>query len=187
MGDNAAVVDDVNGTVRELDIPFTGEPSGGGLFVLQNEESQNAYVLLIGYTPSLDAEARHECVALFTVRKVVQGVFGYPNEEAYWHDPRGEIATRVVEIVGSKWADEIDSYNERTYGTALPWPQTRHFFLGSKDASVQFLASDIAIDLFSEQPMSSAFQQAKQVALKRLDTPDLRHPPPKRRMYAAEA
>jgi hypothetical protein len=86
-------------------MPLTVIP-GGGLFVLQNEESQNAYLLLIGYTPSLDAEARHECVALFTVRKVVQSVFGYPNEEAYWHDPRGEIATRVVEIVGSKWADE---------------------------------------------------------------------------------
>jgi hypothetical protein len=80
--------------------------------------------------------------------------------------------SRDVRIVGWKWADEIDSYNKQTYGTALPWRQTRHFFFGSKDASVPFTASDIAIDLCSEQPMSSAFTQAKHVALKRLDTRD---------------
>jgi hypothetical protein len=170
VGDNATVVDDTNGEVRELDFPFTVSLSGGGLFVLQMEERRNAYAILIGYTPSLEAADRRECVALITVRGVLQSVYGYPNEEAYWHDPRGEIGTRVVEIVGSTWADEIDSYNERTFGTPYPWSrQRRHFFLGSKDASVQFLATDIEIDLFAE-PLGSAFEQARQVALTRLDT-----------------
>lgn len=164
------MADYTTGEVRELDIPFTVSPSGGGLYVLQAEERRNAYVILLGYTPSLDADDRRECVALFTVRGVLQSVFGYPNEEAYWHDPRGKIGTRVVEIVGSKWTDEIDSYNERTYGTALPWSQPRrHFFFGSKDASVQFLATDIEIEMFAE-PRGSAFEQARQVALTRLDT-----------------
>ena len=165
------MADDTNGTVQELDFPFTISPSGGGLFVLQKEERSNAYVLLIGYTPSLHAEPRRECVGLFTVRAVIQSVFGYPNEEAYWRDPRGKIGDRVVEIVGSKWTDDIDAYNQRTFGTAYPWSRPwprRHFFFGSKDESVQFLASDIKIELFTDEPLSSAYERATASALARL-------------------
>ncbi len=161
------MVDDFSGEVRELVIPFTASPSGGDLFVLQKEERRNAYVLLAGYTPGLDADPPSECVALFTVHGVVQSVFGYPNEEAYWHDPRGEIGQRVVEIVGSKWPNEIDSYNERTFGSAFPWAQpTRHFFFGSKDVSAQFLATDVTLDLFSDHPVAASFEQATRLAVR---------------------
>ena len=131
------MVDDFSGEVRELVIPLRRLPPAA-ICSCSRRRNVGTHMCSAGYTPGLDADPPSECVALFTVHGVVQSVFGYPNEEAYWHDPRGEIGQRVVEIVGSKWPNEIDSYNERTFGSAFPWAQpTRHFF-GSKDVSAAF-------------------------------------------------
>ena len=53
----------------------------------------------------------------------------------------------------------------------------RHFSFGSKDASVQFLAREVEIELFDEHPVASAFEQARQEALTRLDTEPERYRP----------
>ena len=45
-------------------------------------------------------------MALITVWGVVQTIFGYPGEEAYWKDPGAQLAL-ICEIVGSNWKDTL--------------------------------------------------------------------------------
>ena len=131
------------------------------------------YAVLSGYTPSLKASDRRECVGLFTVRGVVQMIYGYPNEEAYWHDPRGDLSHGASEIVGSPWSESINSYNATTFGSSYIEGEPtlfRHFFVGSKDSSAQFLARDLTLDLFEEPTLLAAYRKAVEDALRRLDS-----------------
>jgi hypothetical protein len=38
-----------------------------------------------------------ECVALITAIAFMQSVFGYPDEEAFRHDPRDQLGIKIVE------------------------------------------------------------------------------------------
>jgi hypothetical protein len=69
---------------------LTPSPSGDGLCLLQEKEVHDVFVLLAGCTPSLDAPDRKQATALVTVVGLIQSVFGYPNEEAFWFDSRGD-------------------------------------------------------------------------------------------------
>lgn len=171
MYDTGGVTDGLSGTIRELSFPFTVSPSGGDLAVFAAEERRNAYVLLCGYTPSLNADERQECVALVTIGRVSQLRYGYPNEEAFWKDPRGKLDHGVFEIVGSGWREAIDSYNRASFGTDWWHPDSspRHFFIGSKDSSAQFLASEIELEIYTDTPLRAAYAEARQEALRRLD------------------
>lgn len=142
------------GRIVELDFPFTPSPSGGFLSLYQQEEAYNSYVVLHGYTPKdLKAPDRQEAIALITIRGVVQSIFGYPNEEAFWKDPRGHLGHGFFEVADSPWIDEINGYNAATFGTeCMSGSAARHFFIGSKDASAQFLARDLAVEVFTGQP-----------------------------------
>jgi hypothetical protein len=164
----------LSGTIRQLRFPFTVSPSGGDLAVFGVEERHNAYAVICGYSPSISADDRQECVALITVRGVVQYIVGYPNEEAYWRDPRGDIGHGICEIVGSGWRESIDAYNRASFGTdhglRPPEVPTRHFFIGSKDSSAQFLAQEIDLDVFTGATLGAAYMDARQEALRRLDT-----------------
>src|SRR5215471_11632804 len=145
----ALVMDYSRGRFIELDFGFTPAPSGGGLYLYQQEERHNSYAVLHGYTPrDLKASQSQKAIALITVSGVMQSIFGYPNEEAFWKDPRGDIGHGFFEVVDSVWVDEINSYNLATYGTEyMSRSAARHFFIGSKDVSAQFLARDLAVEV----------------------------------------
>ena len=161
------MLDDRYGTLVALDFPFTVSPSGGGLSMYCEEEIGDAYVVLGGYTPSLAAPDRAEGLALVTVKRVRQVVYGYPNEEAFWKDPRGPLGHGFYEVIGSRWADNVDDYNRRSYGVDYfaSASRPRHYFIGSKDASAQFLAGDLAVDVF----VGRSFKDVRAEALARLD------------------
>ena len=128
-------------------------PSGGGLWLCQQEEAHNSYAVLHGYAPSdLKAPESHKAIALITISGVVQSIFGYPNEEAFWKDPRGDLRHGFFEVANSPWIDEINGYNVATFGTEyISQSAARHFFIASKDVSAQFLARDLAVEVFTGQ------------------------------------
>jgi hypothetical protein len=172
--ENGAVAETFRGTIHRLSFPFSVCPSGGDLAVFGREERHNAYAVICGYSPGLEAAEREECVALITVRGVTQYIVGYPNEEAYWRDPRGEIDHGCCEVVGSDWQESIDAYNTASFGRGYRWRSAekpkRHFFVGSKDSSAQFLADSIDLDVFTGSTLSAAYGDARREALRRLDT-----------------
>jgi hypothetical protein len=143
------MIDYQNGVPRPLDFGFQPSPSGGSLHAVQQEEVHNCYVVLWGYAPSLDSPDCVECPALVTGVRFTQLVFGYPNEEAFWKDSRGELGHGFFEIEGSGWSDSVDDYNARSFGRAwFRGERPRHFFIGSKDASCQVLARDLTVEPF---------------------------------------
>lgn len=157
------MLDYTGGVFVKLDLGFTPSPSGGGLFVVQAEEVGDAFVLMYGYTPSLDAADRREGTALITVIAVQQSVIGYPNEEAFWCDDRGDVGHGFYELIGSAWSANVAEYNNRTYGSrhqstpgGLTWlPPAHHFFVGSKEDSAQFLAQALRVEMFTDRPYNA--------------------------------
>jgi hypothetical protein len=157
------VLDYDGGAFIELDLGFTPSPDGGGMSFLQQEEVHDAFLLLHGYTPGLDAPGRKEATALVTIIGLSQSVFGYPNEEAFWFDPRAEeLGHGFYELQGSRWRENINDYNRRTYGSRpgnTDWhlggkyENARHFFIGSKDVSAQVLAQGLRIESFHGPPL----------------------------------
>lgn len=114
----ALMADYSRGRFVELDFGFTPAPSGGGLWLCQQEEAHNSYAVLHGYAPrDLKAPESHKAIALITISGVVQSIFGYPNEEAFWKDPRGDLRHGFFEVANSPWIDEINGYNVATFGT----------------------------------------------------------------------
>jgi len=149
VGHAFIVLDYLTGTPRRLEVGFVPAPSGGGMRLWQDEEGHACYVVVFGYAPDLDALDRVETRALITGVGCVQTVFGYPNEDAFWKDPRGELDHGCYEIEGSQWRAHIDDYNRRSFGTGYVWPagELHHFFIGSKDGSCQFLARELRVEV----------------------------------------
>lgn len=146
------------GRIIELDFGFRPDPSGGGLCLYQQEDAPNSYAVLHGYTPrDMRAPDRQRAIALITISGVRQSIFGYPNEEAFWKDPRGDLGHGFFELVDSPWIDEVNSYNLATFGNeCMSRSEARHFFIGSKEVSAQFLARDLAVELFNGQTIDWA-------------------------------
>jgi len=59
-------------------------PSGAGAVAIHAEEGRDCRVVLLVVRL---ADKAHK-VAIVTLERCQQSVFGYPNDEAYWHDPR---------------------------------------------------------------------------------------------------
>jgi hypothetical protein len=136
-----------SGSPRKIAFGFTPSPSGGGLYAIQQEEFFNCCFVMLGYAPGIDDPDRVECPALVTAVGFVQFTFGYPNEEAFFKDPRG-LSHGFYEIEGSTWSEAIDDYNMRSFGEVyFRWSTPlRHFFIGSKDSSCQVLARDLTVE-----------------------------------------
>ena len=137
------MLDYEGGVFVELDLGFTPSPSGGGMFLLQEEEVHDGFLLLYGYMPSLHAPDREEGTALVTIVGLSQSVFGYPSEEAFWLDNRGDVGHGFYELQASKWLENVMQYNERTYGSRNSvselggkYEAARHFFIGSAGGAV---------------------------------------------------
>jgi hypothetical protein len=166
------MLDYEGGVFVELDLGFTPSPSGGGMFLLQEEEVHDGFLLLYGYMPSLHAPDREEGTALVTIVGLSQSVFGYPSEEAFWLDNRGDVGHGFYELQASKWLENVMQYNERTYGSRNSvselggkYEAARHFFIGSKDVSAQFLAEGLRVEPFTDRP----YKAVRDEALRRME------------------
>jgi hypothetical protein len=148
------MLDYLSGTPRRLDVGFVPDASGGQFHFWQDEEQHNCFIVINGYAPDIDTSDRIETSALIIGVGCVQSVVGYPNEDAFWKDPRGELGHGCFEIEDSKWQANIDDYNRRSFGDHYRHggPQLHHYFVGSKDGSCQILASSLEVELFPGRP-----------------------------------
>jgi hypothetical protein len=69
---------------RITDHDLIPSPSSAGAMLLHSEDG-DCLVILRVFRPADKAEL----MAIVTFDGCMQSVFGYPNDEAYWHDPRG--------------------------------------------------------------------------------------------------
>lgn len=124
-------------------------PSGAGGVVIHAEEGLDCHVVL-GVLRLAD-KARQ--VALVTLEGCMQSVFGYPNDEAYWRDPRGAGGDPpgygFYEILSTTWPGRLIAYNRHAFPDRTPshYSTLRHFFIGCHDASGDFLAQDLRIEV----------------------------------------
>ncbi len=99
-------------------------------------------------------------------------MFGYPNEEAFWFDSRGDVGHGFYEVQGSSWNSNVLENNKRTYGSRhKDWQMhgkheaPLHFFIGSKDVSAQFLAQGLRVESFTDRP----YRLVRDEAMRRMD------------------
>ncbi len=124
-------------------------PSGAGAVVIHAEEGRDCRVVL-GVLRLADKAHK---VAIVTLERCMQSVFGYPNDEAYWHDPRGAGGNRpgygFYEVLSSAWPGRLVAYNRHAFPDSTPshYSSLRHFFIGCHDASGEFLARDLNVEI----------------------------------------
>ena len=140
-------------------------PSGAGALLLHTEEGSDCVVVLGVFRPADKAEL----AAIVTLEHCMQSVFGYPNDEAYWHDPRGaagdEPGYGFYEILNSGWPARLIDYNRHAFPDGPPthWADLRHYFIGCHDASGEFLAEGINIEV-----TSGSYDEAAREAIRRV-------------------
>jgi hypothetical protein len=124
-------------------------PSGAGAMLIHAEEGMDCHLVMGVFRP---ADRTHG-VAIVTLRQCMQSVFGYPNDEAYWRDPRGEDGDRpgygFYEVLSSTWPDRIIAFNRHAFPDRTPahYFDLRHFFIGFHDASAEFLAESLIVEI----------------------------------------
>lgn len=164
----------LEGTVRALDFDgWRPSPSGGDMVVVQQEEVHHCLVVVSVSARRSGYASLQEATAVAHFSLPVQTVFGYPNEEAYWHDPRGIEQHGFYEILDSSWAESLRRYDRATSGRRrsgdtprdrpeADWPigTLRHFFVGSKDSSFQALARDIDVTIDETRPFEEIANEA---------------------------
>lgn len=127
----------------QLDLAAIPSPSGAGALVLHSEEAADCLVVLM--VSRLSDHARKAAIATFEHCR--QSVFGYPNDEALWAVP--ELGYGFYEAAESTWPAQIAEFNRRRFPDT-PDSDARHFFMGCHDASGQFLAQDLRIEIFDQ-------------------------------------
>jgi hypothetical protein len=126
-------------------------PSGAGALLLHAEEGLDCLVVLGVFRPADKAQL----TAIVTFERCMQSVFGYPNDEAYWHDPRGAAGDRpgygFFEVLDSTWPGRLIACNRHAFPDRTPshYAALRHYFIGCHDASGEFLAQGMKIELTS--------------------------------------
>jgi hypothetical protein len=170
--ETCTMLDGASGEFIELDLGFTPTPTGGGLSLLQEEEVHDGLLLVYVTATGAEAPNRTETTALVTIVGMSQSVFGYPDEEAFWFDSRGELGKGFYELRGSTWLENVMAYNTRTTETGHPdqrlggnYIGARHFFVASKDVSAQFLAQGLRVEVFPDRPLKAVRDEA----IRRLD------------------
>ncbi|HEV3187738.1 MAG TPA: hypothetical protein VGZ04_06790 [Acidimicrobiales bacterium] len=171
------MLDITHGEWVELHLGVVGSPSGSGLVLLDGDEDETR-VVFRGYAPDFESDDRREALAIITAKRCLQSVFGYPNEEAYWLDERGSLGIGIYELIGSMWAENVAIFNDRTYwrdkqehrdflashGISEMGPihssQLRHFFIGSKDSSVQLLAEELLVEIIDGKSFGEVISEA---------------------------
>jgi hypothetical protein len=142
----------VTGSKRFREITEYGvipAPSGAGAVAIHAEEGRDCRVVL-GVLRLADKAHK---VAIVTLEWCMQSVFGYPNDEAYWHDPRGADGDGpgygFYEVMSSTWPGRLIAYNRHAFPDSTPshYSSLRHFFIGCHDASGEFLARDLKVEI----------------------------------------
>jgi hypothetical protein len=123
-------------------------PSGGGALLLHSEVHGDCYLVTMVMR---EADGGTE-TAVVTLVGCEQSVFGYPNDEAWARDPRGvagdEPSYGFYEVLSSAWPARLAAYNRHAFpDTALERDGLRHYFVACHDASGEFLAHDLRVEL----------------------------------------
>ena len=141
-------------------------PSGAGALLLHAEEGLDC-LLVLGVVRQAD---KARLTAIVTFKGCMQSVFGYPNDEAYWHDPRGAAGDRpgygFFEVLDSAWPGRLIAYNRHAFPDRTPshYATLRHYFIGCHDASGQFLAREMTIELTSGSYAEAARETLQRAA-----------------------
>lgn len=95
-------------------------PSGAGALLLHAEEGLDCLLVLGVFRPADKAQL----TAIVTFEQCMQSVFGYPNDEAYWHDPRGPAGDPpgygFFEVLDSTWPGRLITYNRHAFPDRTP-------------------------------------------------------------------
>lgn len=132
--------------------------------VIHAEDGRDCRVVLVVVRPA----NQERKVAIVTLEWCMRSVFGYPNDEAYWPDPRGADGDRpgygFYEVLSSTWPDRLIPYNRHAFPERTPshYSTMRHFFIGCHDASGEFLAQDLAMEV-----TDGSYQEALSEAVRR--------------------
>ena len=150
--------------VALTDLGVVASPSGAGALLLHGEEEPDCLVVLQVWREA--DKARLTAIATFVGCE--QSIFGYPNDEAYWLDPRraraaGGLGYGFYEVLGSSWEASLQEYNRHAFPNTPDRRSLRHFFLGCHDSSGQFLAKDLRVEVFDDD-----YRAVLSVALSRL-------------------
>lgn len=138
----------------------------------QEEEVNDGFLLVYGNATGAEYQSDTDATALITIVGMSQSVFGYPNEEAFWYDSRGDLGKGFYELRGSTWLHNVTAYNTRTRESRHldqrldgKYVGALHFFVASKDVSAQFLAQGLRVEVFQDRP----FKAVRDEAIRRLD------------------
>lgn len=135
----------LNGPLLELDLGVIPSPAGAGALVLHDEEGPDCLVVMHVHRPA----DRTELAAIATFHHCEQSVFGYPNDEAY--DAVEGAGYGFYEVLDSDWSSRLWEFNLRRFPLAHPGSHpSRHYFMGCHDASGQFLARDLSVEVVEE-------------------------------------
>jgi hypothetical protein len=152
------------GLPRRLDLGFQPAPSGGVMHFWHREEGRRSYLTIWGYPSGLTMSENPIC-ALVTGVGCVQSVFGYPNDDAFERDRRGDgLGHGFFEIEGSSWLTNLHEYNRKTIGSDIPiyGDVPRHYFIGSKDGSCQMLCRELLVEPFPGQSVGEVVRAVEE-------------------------
>jgi len=134
----------IQGRLHELDLGVIPAPSGAGAVVLHSEEGLDCLLVMVVHDPA----AKGCKVALVTLQGCIQSIFGYPNDEAYGAIPGASYG--FYEVTETDWPDRIREFNALRFPDTSRDDRSRHFFIGCHDASGQFLARDLRVEVFED-------------------------------------
>lgn len=132
----------LTGPMRELDVGLIPSPSGASALLLHSEEGADALVVFVGWNQA--ERTRH--VAIATFQQCSQSIFGYPNDEAYFAVPGAGYG--FYEVLDSDWGRRRDDFNQISFPDRTVANSQSHYFMGYHDASAQFLASGLSVEVF---------------------------------------
>jgi hypothetical protein len=132
----------LRGPVREIDLGIIPAPAGAGALVLHGEEEPHCLVVFMAW----DAASNTHPAAIATFNHCRQSIFGYPNDEAYSGVP--DTGYGFFEVLDSDWNDQLNEFNRLRFPDSPPRTGLRHYFMGCHDASGQFLARDVSVQVF---------------------------------------
>lgn len=141
--------------IVELDLGFRPSPAGSGELLLHTDAPDAVLVLLV-----VDRDANRAGPAIVTLVQCRQSIFGYPNDEAQWGDPRlAGHGYGFFEVLDSPWSRRLDSYNRQAFPGSAPAAGLRHIGVSCHESLGEFLAQDIRIEIWGD-PFEAAVREA---------------------------
>lgn len=145
--------------IVDLDLGVRPSPAGSGELLLHPDGADAVLVLLVNQQDGGPPDP-----AIVTFVGCHQSIFGYPNDEAQWGDPRirGQ-GYGFFEVRDSPWPERLDRYNRLAFPTSAAGQPARHFGVACHESLGEFLAEDVRVQLWP-----GSFGDAVGEALRRL-------------------